>query len=164
MFKCNEKGWMREELIIEQLRKVLDRRKRGILGFDPLKGHLTKCKLLPFSLNTDLIITPGVMTSQSQVLQVATRPEIDSHHPKHHFDSGLRLHGMTYSPEQINRGFQEFCMSNDSNGYKTISCGSNIMQTLLPELKMLAPKSELSIVFVASYQSNTLNILTLMII
>jgi len=42
-------------------------------------------------------------------------------------------------------------MSNDSNGYKTISCGSNIMQTLLPELKMLAPKSELSIVFVASY-------------
>jgi len=42
-------------------------------------------------------------------------------------------------------------MSNNLNGYKTMSCGSNIMHTLLPELKMLAPNSELSIVFVASY-------------
>jgi len=41
-------------------------------------------------------------------------------------------------------------MSNNLNGYKTMSFGSNIMQTL-PELKMLAPTSELSIVFVASY-------------
>jgi len=48
-------------------------------------GHLTKCKLLPFSLNTDLIITPRVLTSQSQVLQVPTRPEIDLDQPKHHF-------------------------------------------------------------------------------
>lgn len=91
-----EKSWTEDQ--------VLFWRKRGILGFDPLKGHLTKCKLLPFSLNTDLIITPRVLTSQSQVLQVPTRPEIDSDHPMHHFGQWFETAWNDISPRIHQQG------------------------------------------------------------
>jgi hypothetical protein len=48
IFKCNQKGWMTEELMVEWLKDVWHRRpgahlkKRGMLVLDAFKGH---CKL-----------------------------------------------------------------------------------------------------------------------
>jgi hypothetical protein len=51
---------------------VLFIRKRGMLVLDSFKGHLTeKVKTVASNLlNTDLVIIPGGMTSQLQVLDV----------------------------------------------------------------------------------------------
>jgi hypothetical protein len=69
---------MTEELMVEWLKEVWHRRpgallkKRGMLVLDAFKGHLTeKVKTVASNLlNTDLVITPGGMTSQFQVLDV----------------------------------------------------------------------------------------------
>jgi hypothetical protein len=61
-FKCNEKGWKMEELMVEWLKEVWHRRpgalpkKRGMLVLDAFKGHLTeKVKTVAsYLLNTDL--------------------------------------------------------------------------------------------------------------
>jgi hypothetical protein len=76
--KCNEKGWMMEELMVKWLKEVWHRRpgvllkKRGMRFLDAFKGHLTeKVKTVASNLlNTDLVITAGGMTSQLQVLDV----------------------------------------------------------------------------------------------
>jgi hypothetical protein len=78
IFKCNEKGWITEELMVKWLKEVWHRRpgsllkKRGMLVLDAFKGHLTeKVKTVASNLlNTDLVIIPGDMTSQLQVLDV----------------------------------------------------------------------------------------------
>jgi hypothetical protein len=78
IFKCNEKGWMIEELMVEWLKEVWLRRpgallkKRGKLVLDAFKGNLTeKVKTVASNLlNMDLVIIPGFMTSQLQVLDV----------------------------------------------------------------------------------------------
>jgi hypothetical protein len=79
IFKCNEKGWMTEELMVKWLKEVWHRRagalikKRGMLVLDAFKGHLTEnVKTVAASnlLNIDLVIIPGGMTSQLQVLDV----------------------------------------------------------------------------------------------
>jgi hypothetical protein len=78
IFKCYKKGWMTEELIVEWLKEVWHRRpgsllrKREMLVLDAFKGHLTeKVKTVASNqLNTDLVIIPGGMTSQLQVLHV----------------------------------------------------------------------------------------------
>jgi hypothetical protein len=47
IFKCNKKGWMMEELMVEWLKEVWHRRpgallkKRGMLVLDAFRGHLT---------------------------------------------------------------------------------------------------------------------------
>jgi hypothetical protein len=72
IFKCNEKGRMAEELMVIWLKEVWHRRpgallkKRGMLVLDAFKCHLTeKVKTVASNLlNTDLVITPGGMTSQ----------------------------------------------------------------------------------------------------
>jgi hypothetical protein len=77
IFKCNEKGWM-TELMVKWLKEVWHRRpsallkKRGMLVLDGFKGHLTeKVKTVASNLlNMDLVIIPGGMTSQLQVLDV----------------------------------------------------------------------------------------------
>jgi hypothetical protein len=89
MFKCNEKGWMMEELMVEWLTKVWHRRpgallkKRGMLVLDAFKGHITKTVKTVASnlLNMDLVIMPGGMISQLQVLdEVVNKPFKDKYH------------------------------------------------------------------------------------
>jgi hypothetical protein len=78
IFKCNEEGWMTEELMDKWLKEVWHRKpgallkKRGMLDLDAFKGHLTdKVKTVASNLlNTNLVIIPGGMTSQLQVLDV----------------------------------------------------------------------------------------------
>jgi hypothetical protein len=70
---------MTEELTFEWLREVWHRRpgaliqERGMLGLDAFRSHLTQKVNTVASnlLNTDLVIIPGGMTSQLQVLDVA---------------------------------------------------------------------------------------------
>jgi hypothetical protein len=72
-FKCNEKGCMMEEIMVEWLREVWHRRpsalltkKKGMLVLDAFKGHLTEeVKTVASNLlNMDLVIIPGSMASQ----------------------------------------------------------------------------------------------------
>jgi hypothetical protein len=74
---------MMEELKVKWLKEVWHRRpgallkKRGILVLDAFKGHLTeKVKTVSSNLlNTALVIIPGDMTSQLQVLYVVVNKQ-----------------------------------------------------------------------------------------
>jgi hypothetical protein len=76
IFKCNEKGQMTEELMVEWLREVWHRRpgallkKRGMLVLDAFKGRLTeKVKTVASNLlNTDQVIILGALSCRLQVL------------------------------------------------------------------------------------------------
>jgi hypothetical protein len=78
IFKCYEKGRFTEELMVEWLKEVWHTRpgallnKRQMLILDAFKGHLTEeVKTVASNLlNTDLVIIPGGMNSQLQVLDV----------------------------------------------------------------------------------------------
>jgi hypothetical protein len=78
MFKCNGKGWIAEELMIESLREVGDRRPGSllkkrvmqVLRFSQGSLNQKKSKLLSCNVNTDLMIISGGMSSYLQVLDV----------------------------------------------------------------------------------------------
>jgi hypothetical protein len=63
---------MMEELMVEWLREVTLLKKREMLTLDAFKDQLTeKVKDgAPYLLNTDLVVIPGGMTSQLQVLDM----------------------------------------------------------------------------------------------
>jgi hypothetical protein len=148
IFKCNEKGWMTEELMVEWLKEVWHRRpgaflkKRGMLVLDAFKGHLTeKVKTVASNLlNMELVITPGGMTSQLQVLDVVVNKPFEDR-LRHLYGEWLlsgncpltpagnirrsseALLGQwiktawdDISPESIVMGFKKCCVSNDMNG------------------------------------------------
>jgi hypothetical protein len=81
IFKCNDKGWMTEELMVKWLKEAWHRRpgallkKTGMLVLDAFKGHVTeKVKTVPSNLlNKDLVIIPGGITSQLQVFDVVVK-------------------------------------------------------------------------------------------
>jgi hypothetical protein len=148
IFKCNVKGWMTEELMVEWLKEVWQRRpgallkKTGMLVLDSFKGHLTeKVKTVASNpLDTDLVIMPGGMTSQLQVLDaVVNKPLKDR--LRHLYGEWLlsgncpltpagnirrpseALFGQwiktvwdDISPESIIKWFKKCCVSNDMNG------------------------------------------------
>lgn len=75
--RTNEKGFFNDDLVLEWLRLVWDRRPGALLGLpnmlvlDSFRGHLTaKVKEKLRSSGTDLVVIPGGMTSQLQPLDV----------------------------------------------------------------------------------------------
>jgi hypothetical protein len=79
--RCRSNGWMTNELMGDRLQVVWNRRpgvlltKRGMLVPDAFKGHLTpEVKSAIHAMNTDLVVIPGGMTSQPQVLDVVNKP------------------------------------------------------------------------------------------
>jgi hypothetical protein len=148
IFKCNEKGWMTEEPMVEWLKEAWHRRpgallkKRGVLVFDAFKGHLTeKVKTVASNiLNMDLVIIPGGMTSQLQVLDVVFNkpfkdrlrclygewllsgncpltPVRNIRRPSEALlGQWIKTAWDDISPESIVRGFKKCCVSNDMNG------------------------------------------------
>lgn len=77
VIRCQEKGWMTTELMVDWLSTVWNRRpgallaKRAMLVLDAFKGHLTPEVKNKLALqNTDLVVIPGGMTSKLQVLDV----------------------------------------------------------------------------------------------
>ncbi|KAM7314164.1 hypothetical protein ISCGN_003949 [Ixodes scapularis] len=75
--RTNEKGFFNDDLVLEWLRLVWDRRPGALLGLpnmlvlDSFRGHLTaKIKEKLRSSGTDLVVIPGGMTSQLQPLDV----------------------------------------------------------------------------------------------
>jgi hypothetical protein len=141
MFKCNEKRWMMEELMVKWLREVCHRRrlgallkKREMLVLDAFKGHLAKEVKTVASdlLNTDLVIIPGGMTSKLQVFDVVVNNPFSDwlHHlygkwllsgncpltPAGNIRSSEALLGMTHHQNPIIMGLKGCCVSNDMNG------------------------------------------------
>jgi hypothetical protein len=148
IFKCNEKEWMTEELMVEWLKEVWHRRpgalpkKRGMLVLDAFKGHLIeKVKTVACNLlNMDLVIIPGGMTSQLQILDVVVNkpfrdrlrclygewllsgncpltPAGNIRRPSEALlEQWMKTAWDVISPESIIKGFKKCCMSNDMNG------------------------------------------------
>jgi hypothetical protein len=138
---------MAEELMVEWLKDVWHTipgallKKRGMLVWDAFKGHLTeKVKSVASNLlNTDLVIIPGGMTSQLQVLDVVVNKSFKDwlrclygewllsgncpQTPAENIRPSEALLGQwiktawdDISPESIVRGFKKCCVSNDVNG------------------------------------------------
>uniref|UniRef100_A0A3Q1GUX3 Pogo transposable element derived with KRAB domain n=1 Tax=Acanthochromis polyacanthus TaxID=80966 RepID=A0A3Q1GUX3_9TELE len=89
--RAQEKGWMETELVVDWLKVVWGRRRGGLrktrsmLVLDAFRGHLTEpVKKQLRSMNSDLVIIPGGMTSQLQVLDVVVnKPFKDSLRKRH---------------------------------------------------------------------------------
>lgn len=86
IFRCQEKGWMTNELMVDWVRTVWNRKPgallklRGMLVLDAFKGHLTpQVKKEINNSNTDLVVIPGGMTSQLQVLDVMVNKPFKDH-------------------------------------------------------------------------------------
>jgi hypothetical protein len=86
--RCQPKGWMTSDLMKDWLLVVWNRRpgallrKWGMLVLDAFKGHLTpevKATITGGSINTDLVVIPGGMTSQLQVLDVVVKKLFKDH-------------------------------------------------------------------------------------
>ena len=93
IFRVQEKGWMNEDLVVDWLKVVWGNRpgaltkKRGMLVLEAFRGHLTaKVKRLVATLHTDLVIIPGGMTSQLQVLDVSVNKPFKDHMRKEYND------------------------------------------------------------------------------
>lgn len=144
---CQEKGWMTDQLMLEWLEKIWNRRpgamlrQRGMLTLDSFRGHLTEAvKNKIKDLNTDLVVIPGGMTSQLQVLDVAVNKPFKDCLRQQYMDwllSGdhtLTPTGKIRKPsvsqllewivtawrsitqESIVKGFKRCCVTNDING------------------------------------------------
>ena len=77
---------MTKELMVDWLSVVWNKRpgallkKRAMLVLDAFKGHLTtKVKTKIASLKSDLVVIPGGMTSQLQVLDVVVNKPFKDH-------------------------------------------------------------------------------------
>lgn len=75
--RCQDNGWMSEDLVQDRLKVVWHKRpgallrRRAMLVLDAFRGHTTvDVKRQIQNLKTDLVIIPGGMTSQLQVLDV----------------------------------------------------------------------------------------------
>lgn len=84
--RCQEKGWMTEELVLDWVKSVWCRRpgallaRRSMLVLDAFRGHLTegvKKKLM--DNRTELVVIPGGMTSQLQPLDVCLNKPFKAH-------------------------------------------------------------------------------------
>jgi hypothetical protein len=86
VFWCQEKGWMTNELMMDWVKIIWNQRpgtlpnKRGMLVLDSFKGHLIQqVKEEMIKANTDLVVIPGGMTSQLQVLDVVVNKPFKDH-------------------------------------------------------------------------------------
>jgi hypothetical protein len=86
VFWCQEKGWMTNELMMNWVRVIWKRKrgtllnKRGMLVLDAFRGHLTQqVKEEMRKGNTDVLVIPGGMTSQLQVLDVVVNKPFKDH-------------------------------------------------------------------------------------
>lgn len=93
VIRCQEKGWMTTELMVDWLATVWNRRpgallcKRAMLVLDAFKGHLTpEVKKKITALKTDLVVIPGGMTSKLQVLDVVVNKPFKDHLRKQYSD------------------------------------------------------------------------------
>lgn len=84
--RCNEKGWMTEELFLDWLKTVWCRRpgallsRRSLLVLDAFRGHLTEgVKKKLQDDQTELAVIPGGMTSQLQPLDVCLNKPFKDH-------------------------------------------------------------------------------------
>ena len=75
--RAHEKGWMETGLVVDWLKVVWGarygglRKRRNMLVLDAFRGHLTEpVKSQVRAMNGDLVIIPGGMSSQLQVLDV----------------------------------------------------------------------------------------------
>lgn len=147
ILRVQHKGWMDGPLVVDWLKVVWNRRpgallrQRAMLVLDAFRGHLTEqVKTNVRDNNTDLVIIPGGMTSQLQVLDVVVNKP---------FKDKLRgcytewllagQHALTptgkikkpcvsllcswimtawnsISPESIVKGFKKCCLSNAMDG------------------------------------------------
>lgn len=153
IIRCQEKGWMTSDLMGEWLRLVWNRRpgallkKRGMLVLDAFRGHLTPdIKGTIRDMNTDLVIIPGGMTSQLQVLDVVVNKPFKDHLRQQYSDWLLAgNHSLTptgkikkpsiqqlagwistawqrITPESIVRGFKKCFISNAMDGSEDDVC------------------------------------------
>lgn len=85
-FRCQENGWMSNELMLDWLQTVWGRRPGALLNtknmliLDSFRGHTTddvKNKLK--SMHSDMVTIPGGMTSQLQVLDVCVNKPFKDH-------------------------------------------------------------------------------------
>jgi hypothetical protein len=86
VFRCQEKVWMTNELMMDWVKVVWKLRpgtllnKRGMLVLDSSKGHLTQqIKEEMRKANTDPVVIPGGMTSLLQVLDVVVNKPFKDH-------------------------------------------------------------------------------------
>uniref|UniRef100_A0A671NPD7 HTH CENPB-type domain-containing protein n=1 Tax=Sinocyclocheilus anshuiensis TaxID=1608454 RepID=A0A671NPD7_9TELE len=146
---AQKKGWMETELVVDWLKVVWGRRsgplrnKRNMLILDAFRGHLTSpVKEQLRAMNGDLVIIPGGMTSQLQVLDVVVNKPFKDNLRKRYTEwllSGNRtltpsgkIQKPTVSllcdwilqawaavpPESIINGFKRCCISNALDGHK----------------------------------------------
>uniref|UniRef100_A0AAQ5X707 HTH CENPB-type domain-containing protein n=1 Tax=Amphiprion ocellaris TaxID=80972 RepID=A0AAQ5X707_AMPOC len=135
--RAQEKGWMETELVVDWLKVVWGRRrwglrkKRNMLILDAFRGHLSDpVKKQVKAMNGDLVIIPGGMTSQLQVLDVVVnKPFKDNLRKKYtewllSGDHALTPTGkiqkpsvrLLFSPKSIIHGFKKCCISNALDG------------------------------------------------
>uniref|UniRef100_A0A672HC27 HTH CENPB-type domain-containing protein n=1 Tax=Salarias fasciatus TaxID=181472 RepID=A0A672HC27_SALFA len=145
--RAQEKGWMETELVVDWLKVVWGRRHGGLrktrnmLVLDAFRGHLTEpVKKQLRSMNGDIVIIPGGMTSQLQVLDVVVnKPFKDNLRKKYtewllSADHALTPTGRIQKPavrllcewvlqawdavssESIINGFKKCCISNAMDG------------------------------------------------
>ena len=77
-FRCHEKCWMINDLMVEWLKCVWNKwpgallKRCGLLVLDSFHGHTTDeiKKLLYEEMKTDITVIPGRITSQLQVMDV----------------------------------------------------------------------------------------------
>jgi hypothetical protein len=86
VFWCQEKGWMTNEIMMDWVKVVWKRRpgnlliKHGMLVLDSFKGYLTQqVKEEMRKANTDLVVIPGGITSELQVLDVVANKPFKDH-------------------------------------------------------------------------------------
>uniref|UniRef100_A0A674MXE7 HTH CENPB-type domain-containing protein n=1 Tax=Takifugu rubripes TaxID=31033 RepID=A0A674MXE7_TAKRU len=142
--RAQEKGWMETELVVDWLKVVWGRRrgglrkKRNMLILDAFCGHLSDpVKKQVKAMNGDLVIIPGGMTSQLQVLDVVVNKPFKDNLPKKSTEWLLSGdHALTptgeiqkppvrllcewilhawdaLSPKSIIHGFKKCCLSNE---------------------------------------------------
>ncbi|KAJ8367215.1 hypothetical protein AAFF_G00324280 [Aldrovandia affinis] len=145
--RAQAKGWMETELVVDWLKVVWGRRRGGLrkrrnmLVLDAFRGHLTEpVKKQVKAMNGDLVIIPGGMTSQLQVLDVVVNKPFKDHLRKRYTEWLLAgNHALTpsgkiqkpavrrlcewilqawadVSPESIVNGFKKCCISNAMDG------------------------------------------------
>lgn len=145
--RVQENGWMTEELMNDWMKVVWNRRpgaalaKRGMLVLDAFRGHLTDTvKTCASRMKTDLVVIPGGMTGQLQVLDVVVNKPFKDLLKKKYSDWLLAGdHSLTptgkikrvspstlvqwilvtwqqISKDSIIRGFKKCCISNALDG------------------------------------------------
>lgn len=147
VYRCQEKGWMTSDLVLDWIKVVWNRRpgaslkQRGMLVLDAFRGHLTpSVKKALSDEHTDLVVIPGGMTSQLQVLDVSINKPFKDKIRQQYTEWMLSgAHTLTptgkiqkpavslisqwiltawnsITPESIVKGFKRCCISNALDG------------------------------------------------